>query len=58
MAGIQNSGQYCYFSALMQCFINNVNVPSKIIEHMEAVEDDESKCHALYVLFSECSFHK
>ena len=58
MAGVQNSGQYCYFSALMQCFTNNVNMRTKIIEHMEAVEDDASKCHALYVLFSERSFHQ
>ena len=44
MAGIQNSGKYCYFSSLVQTFINNVCIRDKIIEHMEAVEDDESKC--------------
>ena len=44
MAGIQNSGQYYYFSSLMQMFINNVSLRDKIIEHIEAVEDDESKC--------------
>ena len=44
MVGVQNSDQYCYFSSLMQMFINNVRIRDKIIEHMEAVEDDESKC--------------
>ena len=44
MAGIQNSSQYCYFSSLMQTFINNVHIRDKIIEHIKAVEDDESKC--------------
>ena len=44
MACVQNSGQYCYFSSLMQMFINNVYIRDMIIEHMEAVEDDESKC--------------
>ena len=44
MVGVQNSGQYCYFLSLMQTFVNNVQVREKIIEHMEAVEDNESKC--------------
>ena len=44
MAGVQNSSQYCYFSSLMQMFINNVRIRDKIIEYMEAVEDNDSKC--------------
>ena len=43
MSGIINSGQYCYFSSLIQCFGNNPNIRAKAQEHADAVFGDSSR---------------
>ena len=52
MSGIVNSGQYCYFSWLIQCFSNNPNIRAKAQEHADAVFRDSSR-YLVYVR----SFH-
>jgi len=50
-SGILNSGQYCYFSSLIQCLSINLDVRQSLEEHLEAVEEDDSKfenCHMLF----------
>ena len=43
MSGIINSGQYCYFSSLIQCLGNNPNIRAKVQEHADAVFGDSSR---------------
>ena len=43
MLGIVNSGQYCYFSSLIQCLGNNPNIRAKVQEHADAVFGDSSR---------------
>ena len=43
MAGIINTGQYCYFSTVIQCLANNVAVRHLLDEHMMSIEHDNSK---------------
>ena len=43
MLEIINSGQYCYFLSLIQCFSNNPTIRAKVQEHADAVQADSSK---------------
>ena len=45
MAGIVNSGQYCYFSSLCQCLANNLALQHALQEHEDAVRNDPGKCN-------------
>ena len=49
MSGIVNSGQYCYFSSLIQCFANSTTVRSKVQEHVDAVAEDASEWQAVFL---------
>ena len=49
MSGIVNSGQYCYFSSLIQCFVNSTTVHNKVQEHADAVAEDPSEWQAVFL---------
>ena len=49
MLGIVNGGQYCYFSSLIQCFVNSTMVRSNVQEHADAVAQDPSECQAVFL---------
>ena len=49
MSGIVNSGQYCFFNALVQSLSNVHNVHRLLSEHVHSREESEGKCCLFYV---------
>ena len=49
MSGIVNSGQYCFFNALIQSLSNVYNIHRLLREHVHTLEEDEGKYFTFYI---------
>ena len=49
MSGIVNSGQYCFFNALIQSLSNVYNIHRLLREHVHCLEEGEGKSFRFYI---------
>ena len=49
MSGIVNSGQYCFFNALIQSLSNVYNIHRLLREHVHCLEEGEGKSFRFYM---------